>query len=76
MVWMSLQGFALAELNGNRRRKKAREQAALAAHAAQRQATFERAETFAAALARDLERCAAIHAVIARELADGCGLVR
>jgi len=29
-----------------------------------------------AALARDLERCAAIHAIMARELADGYGLVR
>jgi len=32
------------------------------------QGTFERAEAFAAALARDLERCAAIHAVMALEL--------
>ena len=31
--------------------------------------TFERAEAFAAALARDLERCAAIHAIMARKLA-------
>jgi len=37
---------------------------------------FDRAEAFAAALARDLERCAAIHAIMARELADGYGLVR
>jgi len=44
--------------------------------AAQRQAIFERAEAFAAALARDLERCAAIHAIMARELANGYGLVR
>jgi len=37
---------------------------------ARREATgeFERAEAFAAALARDLERCAAIHAVMALEL--------
>jgi hypothetical protein len=32
------------------------------------QAIFERAEVLAAALARDLDRCAAIHAVMAREL--------
>jgi hypothetical protein len=31
---------------------------------------FERAEALAAALARDLERCAAIQAVIVRELAS------
>jgi hypothetical protein len=37
--------------------------------AAQRQAVLERAEDFAAALARDLERCAVIQAVMARELA-------
>jgi hypothetical protein len=30
---------------------------------------FVRAEAFVAALARDLERCAAIHAIMARELA-------
>jgi hypothetical protein len=36
--------------------------------AAQRQAMFDRAEAFAAALARDLDRCAAIQAVMAREL--------
>jgi hypothetical protein len=49
----------------HRRRKVAREREALAARAA----TFALAETFAAALKRDLERCAAIHAVMARELA-------
>jgi hypothetical protein len=47
-----------------RRRKQARERAALLAQ----QATFERAESFAMALARDLERCALAHAVMAREL--------
>jgi hypothetical protein len=30
---------------------------------------FERAEAFAAALTRDLERCAMLHAIMARELA-------
>jgi hypothetical protein len=44
-----------------RRRAKARQEAALAE-------TFERAESFAMALARDLERCALAHAVMAREL--------
>jgi hypothetical protein len=42
---------------------------ALAAVAARSKAIFERAEAFAAALARDLDRCAAIHTVMARELA-------
>jgi hypothetical protein len=41
----------------------------LAAVAARSKAIFERAEAFAAALARDLDRCAAIHTVMARELA-------
>jgi hypothetical protein len=41
-----------------RRRKRTREREALAAMAAQRQAVLERAEAFAVALARDLERCA------------------
>ena len=41
----------------------------LAGMTAQSQAIFERAEAFAAALARDLEPCAGIHAVMARELA-------
>ena len=59
-----------------RRRKQAPEREALAAVAAQRQAMFERAEPFAAALTRDLDRCAAIHAIMARELANGYGLVR
>jgi len=40
------------------RRTKARQQAVLA----DRQSAFERAEAFATALARDLERCAAIQA--------------
>jgi hypothetical protein len=30
---------------------------------------FERAEAFAAALTRDLKRCAMLHAIMARELA-------
>jgi hypothetical protein len=45
-----------------RHQAKASQEAALAA-------TFTRAETFAAALASELARCAAIHAVMARELA-------
>ena len=53
---------------GDRRRNQAREREALAAAAAQRQAMFDPAEAFAAALARDLERCAAIQAVMAPEL--------
>ena len=48
-----------------RRRKAAREREALAT----RQAMFDRAEAFAAALRRDLERCAAAQAIMARELA-------
>jgi len=35
---------------------------------------FERVEAFAAALARDLERCALPHAVMARELGAGACL--
>jgi hypothetical protein len=31
--------------------------------------TFARAEAFAAALARDIDRCAALHVVMAQELA-------
>jgi len=34
----------------------------------------ERAEVFAAALRRDLERCAKIHAITARELAAARGV--
>jgi len=51
-----------------RRRKAAREREVLAAKASQSQVMFERAEVLAAALTRDLERCAAIHAIMAREL--------
>jgi len=47
-----------------RRRAKTRSDAALAC----RLAMFDRAEAFAADLARDLERCAAIHAAMARDL--------
>ncbi len=57
-------------------RAKDRQQAALAAVAAQSQAMFEHAEAFAASLARDLERCAAIQAVVARELDPIGWLVR
>jgi hypothetical protein len=42
---------------------------ALAARVARSQTIFDRAEVLAAALARDLDRCAAIQAVIAREIA-------
>jgi len=49
--------------------KVARDREALAALAARSQAMFECAEAFAAALARDLERCAAIQAVIPRKIA-------
>jgi hypothetical protein len=51
-----------------RRRKAAREREDLAARAQRSQAMFERAEALAAALKRDLERCAMLHAVMAREL--------
>ena len=37
---------------------------------ARSQAMFERAEAFAAALRRDLERCAMLHAIMARERAS------
>jgi hypothetical protein len=37
---------------------------------AQSQAMFERAEALAAALRRDLERCALAHAVMGRELGE------
>jgi hypothetical protein len=53
-----------------RRRKQAREREALVARVARNQAMFDRAEAFAAALARDLERCAMVHAVMARELSE------
>jgi hypothetical protein len=36
---------------------------------AARQAMFERAEAFATSFARNLDKCAAIHTIIARELA-------
>jgi hypothetical protein len=52
-----------------RRRKQARELAARQAAIASLDRTFARAEAFAAALARDLDRCAALHMVMARELA-------
>ena len=52
-----------------RRRKQALEREALVARGARSQAMFERAEAFAAALARDLDRCAALHAVMAQGLA-------
>ena len=53
----------------HRRRKQVREREALAARTSRSQAMFERAEALAAALTRDLDRCAAIHTVMARELA-------
>jgi len=53
-----------------RRRKQAREREALAAIAGQRMAALERAEAFAGALARDLERCVLAHAAMGRELAN------
>ena len=37
---------------------------------------FERAEAFAAALTRDLERCATIHAIMARKLAARAGVAQ
>jgi hypothetical protein len=55
-----------------RRRKVAREREALAA----RQAMFERAEAFVAALRRDLDRCATFHAIMARELAAASSPMR
>src|SRR5208337_3659156 len=51
-----------------RRRKQAREMAARQAAIASFNRTFARAEAFATALARDLERCAAAHSIMAREL--------
>ena len=51
-----------------RRRKVAREREELAARVVRNQAMVDRAEAFAANLARDLERCAMLHAVMAREL--------
>jgi hypothetical protein len=51
------------------RAKAAREREALVARVARSQVMFERAEAFAAALARDLDRCAALHVVMAQELA-------
>ena len=56
----NLRDYRLAEGISRRRRKAAREREALAATAQ---------KPFAAALARDLDRSAAIHAVMARELA-------
>jgi hypothetical protein len=50
-----------------RRRAKARQQAALALEPSRQRELFDRAEYLAADLARD--PCAAIHAVMARELA-------
>ncbi len=44
----------------------------MAAVAARSQAMFDRADAFAVALKRDLERCAAIQAAMARELAAAC----
>jgi hypothetical protein len=52
-----------------RRRKQAREREAVALEASRQRALLDRAEYLAADLARDLARCAAIHAVMARELA-------
>jgi len=52
----------------HRRRKQVREWEALAARTSRSQAMFERAEALAAALTRDLEWCAMLHAVMAREL--------
>jgi hypothetical protein len=52
-----------------RRRAKARQQAALALEPSRQRELFDRAEYLAADLARDLARCAAIHAVMPRELA-------
>jgi hypothetical protein len=60
---------ALGRHQPKQRRKQAREREALAAIAAQRQAGLDRAEALAAALTRDLQRCVAIQAVMARELA-------
>ena len=54
---MSSQGFAPAELNGNRRRKKAREQAALAA-------TFARAEAFTRQLQAELAEAGRLHKIV------------
>jgi hypothetical protein len=54
-----------------RRCKQAREREALAA----RQAALERAEALAAALARDLEKCAMVHAIMARELSKALDFV-
>jgi hypothetical protein len=51
-----------------RRRKQVREREASAAVAVQQQAMLDCAEAFSAALARDLDRCAMLHAVMAREL--------
>jgi hypothetical protein len=52
-----------------RRRKLAREAAERKAVVASFDGVFARAEAFAAQLARDLERWAAAHAIMARELA-------
>jgi len=51
-----------------RRRKQVREREALVVRVARNQATFARAEAFAAALAGDLERCTLAHTIMAREL--------
>jgi len=53
-----------------RHRKQARELAARQAASAYFDRTLARAEAFAAALARDLERYAMLHAVIAKELGE------
>jgi hypothetical protein len=42
----------------------------LVAKVARNQAMFDRAEAFVVALARDLDRCAMLHAVMARELSE------
>ena len=51
-----------------------RKREALAQLLAARAAILERAEAFAAALARDLDRCAVAHAIMARELGAGACL--
>jgi hypothetical protein len=51
--------------------KNVREWEALAARVARSRAMFNRAEALAAALRRDLERCAMLHAVMARDHLTG-----
>jgi hypothetical protein len=53
-----------------RRRKQVREREVLALETSRRRAILGRAESRASALARDLERCAILHAVMARELSE------